>query len=177
MDDDATAMHLGEDELREITLYAAKCARQALSIFEARYPGDRRPREAIEGAEAFGHGARRTALLRSQAWAAHAAAREAQDPAAADAARAASLAAAAAYLHPKATPHQVRHILGPAAHQALALEIAAGRDETVGNEQLRWALSRATPAVRDVLRRMPSAPAGRGRMGDFLRELDTKLRS
>lgn len=176
MDDDATAMKLGEDELREIALYAASCARQALPLFETRYPADHRPREAIEGAEAFGHGGRRTALLRAQAWAAHAAACETQDPAAADAARAASLAAAAAYLHPKATPHQVRHILGSAAHQARALEIAAGHDETVGNEQLRWALNHATPAVRDVLRRMPNVPAGRGRMGDFLRELDSELR-
>ncbi|MGO4672062.1 putative immunity protein [Bosea sp. 2YAB26] len=176
MADDETAMQLGEDELRAIALYAASCARQALPLFESRYPADHRPRDAIEGAEAFGHGGRRTALLRSQAWAAHAAAREAQDPAATDAARAASLAAAAAYLHPKATPHQVRHILGAAAHQAQALEIAAGDDETVGEEQLRWALKHAPPAVRDVLRRMPNVPAGRSRMGDFLRELDTGLR-
>ncbi|MGO4737466.1 putative immunity protein [Bosea sp. 2KB_26] len=176
MDDDATAMKLGEDELREIALYAASCARQVLSLFESSHPADHRPREAIEGAEAFGLGGRRTALLRSQAWAAHAAARDTQDPAAADAARAASLAAAAAYLHPKATAHQVRHILGAAAHQARALESAAGDDKTVGNEQLRWALKHAPPAVRDVLRRMPNVPAGRGRMGDFLRELDTGLR-
>ncbi|GAU80449.1 putative immunity protein [Bosea sp. BIWAKO-01] len=176
MDDDVTAMELGENELREITLYAASCARQALSLFESRYPADRRPRDAIEGAEAFAQGGKRTAQLRSLAWAAHAAARETQDPAASDAARAASLAAAAAYLHPKASPHQVRHILGSAAHQARALEIAAGEDETVGNEQLGWALEHAPPAVRDVLRRMPNVPAGRGRMGDFLRELDTRLR-
>jgi hypothetical protein len=176
MDSSSSEMQLSADDLRQITLYAAKCARQALSIFEAQYPTDHRPREAIEGAEAFAQGNKRTAALRAQAWAAHAAAREAEDPAAVDAARAASHAAAAAYLHPRATPHQVKHVLGAAVHQARALELAAGSDEDVGLERLRWAMDHASPTVRDVLRRMPTAHAGRGRLGELLRELDAGLR-
>lgn len=169
-------MPLSEDELREITAFAATCARQALSIFEARHPSDGRPRGAIEGAEAFAGGGPRTAALRSQAWAANKAAGEAEDPAAAEAARAASQAAAAAYLHPLADAHQVKHVLGSAVHQARALELAAGGDEGVGDEQLRWAVGQATPAVGEVLRRMPPAPGGRSRGADLRRRLDTDLR-
>lgn len=176
MGDGSRRMPLSEDDLREITGFAARCARQALSLFEAHRPTDRRPREAIEGAEAFAGGERRTAALRSQAWAANRSAGETEDPAAAEAARAASQAAAAAYLHPLADAHQVKHVLGSAVHQARALELAAGGDEDVGDEQVRWAVTQATPAVGEILRRMPPAPGGRGRAADLRRRLDQELR-
>ncbi len=172
----SSEMQFSEDDLRQVTLYAAVCARQSLSIFEAKYPEDCRPREAIEGAEAFAQGDRRTAALRAQAWAAWRAGREVDDPAAADAARAASLAAGAAYLHPLATPHQVKHVLGSAAYQAHAFEVAAGGDQSIGEERLRWAVDHTSPTVREVLRRFPSALAGRSRISALLRELDTELR-
>ncbi|WP_309645140.1 putative immunity protein [Phenylobacterium sp.] len=170
-------MRLGEDELRAITLYAALCARRVLPIFEAASPDDLRPREAIAEAEAFAAGKRRTRALRATAWAAYAAGREVKAAAAANAAWAASHAAAAAYLHPIVTPHQIKHILGAAVHQALALEIEAGDDADIAGQQLRWAASLAPPSVRDVVARLPAVGQGRSRFTELLRSLDGQLRA
>ena len=76
----------------------------------------------------FAGGGRRTAQLRSLAWSAYSAAREADDPAAAAAAHAACLAASSAYTHPLADIQQTRHILGPAAYAALAPELDGAGD-------------------------------------------------
>jgi hypothetical protein len=170
------AIPIGEDELRQLTLYAATCAQRVLPIFEAAHPNDSRPEEAITEAEAFGAGKRRSAILRTTAWAAYAAAREVKEAPAAHAAHAASHAAAAAYLHPIASPHQVKHILGAAAHQALAFELEAGSNLGIGREQLSWAASVASPAVRGVLRRLPPPRRGLGRFSELLNELDADLR-
>ncbi|WP_407838684.1 putative immunity protein [Streptomyces sp. DSM 116496] len=179
-------IELSEDELREITGYAADCARRVLPVFEQDRPGDARPREAIEAAEAFAGGGRRTAALRQCAWTAYKAAQETGSPAAIDAARAASHAAGAAYLHPKASAHQIKHILGAAAHAARAEELSAearaaeepaaeGTTRTAART-LAWASRHAPPAVSRVLARMPAPPAGGGRVGELIRALDTALR-
>ena len=170
-------IELTPHELREITGYAAECARRTLPIFEQSVPADPRPRDAIEAAQAFAEGGRRTAALRQSAWAAYRAAREAASPAAADAARAASHAAAAAYLHPLADAHQVKHILGAAAHAARAEELASGEDQRVTAGTLEWARHHAPTAVTAVLGRMPAAPPGGGRVGEFIRDLDAALRA
>ena len=86
------------------------------------------------------------------------------------------LAASAAYLHPLADPHQVKHMLAAAAHAARAAELLAGDDRAVGAEHLEHARRRATPAVVDVLSRYPAAPPGGGRVGELLRDLDAALR-
>ncbi|MCM1969059.1 putative immunity protein [Streptomyces sp. G1] len=169
-------IELSEDELREITGYAADCARRALQVFEQEHPGDARPREAIEAAETFAGGGRRTAALRQCAWAAYKAAQEPGSPAAIDAARAASHAAGAAYLHPKASPHQIKHILGAAAHAARAEELAAEENTRTAARTLAWASGHAPPAVSHVLARMPAPPAGGGRVGELIRALDAALR-
>ncbi|MET9098746.1 putative immunity protein [Streptomyces antibioticus] len=165
-------IELTEQELRDITAYAAACAHRALPIFEQSDPTDPRPREALDAALAFASGGRRTAALRNRAWAAFKAAREASTPAAGDAARAASHAAAAAYLHPLADAHQVKHILGAAAHAARAEELALADPGT-----LDWARRHAPRAVTDVLARLPRAPVGGGRVGALMRELDAALRA
>ncbi|MGW4378764.1 putative immunity protein [Kitasatospora sp. NPDC004531] len=169
-------IELSEPELREIAGYAADCARRTLSIFEQSLPADGRPRDAIDAALVFAGGGRRTAALRQSAWAAFRAAREATSPAAVDAARAASHAAGAAYLHPLADAHQVKHILGAAAHAARAEELVSGGDPRVGAGTLEWARRQAPPAVTAVLGRMPAAPPGGGRVGEFIRDLDAALR-
>lgn len=164
------AIELSMDELREITGYAAACARRVLPLFERALPADPRPREAVEAAEAFAGGGRRTAALRRSAWAAYKAAQEAREgapSAAEDAARAASHAAAAAFLHPRASAHQVKHVLGAAAHAARAEELA---------EEWAPADGSAPPAVSAVLVRLPPAPAGGGRVGEIVRDLDGSLR-
>ncbi|MFJ6665086.1 putative immunity protein [Streptomyces sp. NPDC091383] len=168
---------LTEDELREITGYAADCAGRVLHLFEQSLPADRRPREAVEAARAFADGGRRTQALRMSGFAAFRAAREPAPPAAADAARAASHAAGAAFLHPLADAHQVKHILGAAAHAARARELAADEDPTAAAEALAWAREQAPAAVTTVLARLPHAPAGGGRVGEYLRGLDRALRA
>jgi hypothetical protein len=93
-----------------------------------------------------------------------------------DAARAAMCAASAAYLHPLADAHQVKHILGAAAHAARAAELVASDDRDVGADHIEQARRRATPVVVDVLSRYPTAPPGGGRVGELLRDLDGALR-
>lgn len=172
-------IELSVAELREITGYAVACAEPALAIFEKQYPDDRRPRSAIDAARAFANGAERTKAIRDTAWAAHRAYQQARDTgraAAGEAARAAVAAAGAAYLHPLAKATQVLHILGPAAHAALAFELDAGGDRLVGAGYLEKARNMASSTVSSVLIRYPQAPSGRGRAGELVRELDASLR-
>ena len=167
---------LGEDDRRLVGLWAADCAERVLPLFEAEAPSDTRPREAIEGIRAFALGGKRTGQLRSLAWAAHAAAREVGEPVATAAARAAAYAAATPYIHALVTPHQAKHALGPAIYRAQARELAAGDDPSVGDDEIRWAIEHASPAVRGVVRRMPVGSPGRSRLGALLHQLDAGLR-
>jgi hypothetical protein len=167
------------DELREVTRYSVVCGRPALPVFEAARPTDPRARVALEVAQEFADGARRTKAIRDGAWAAHQAAqdaREAGQPAADEAARAAVAAAGAAFLHPLARATQVRHILGAATHAARAMELAAGDDPAAAAAHLACCEQIATPVVVAVLRRYPPAPAGGGRTGALMRRLDAALR-
>ena len=179
MADDSTTIELSRSELREVANYAVVCARPALAIFERERPADRRPRAAIDAAQAFADGAERTKALRDSAWAAQRAAREARDAgqaAASDAAHAAANAAGAAFLHPLAKATQVKHILGSAAHAARACELAAGDDSGVGLDHIAQCRIMASPVAVAVLRRYPSAPPGGGRVGELGRTLDAALR-
>lgn len=179
MADDSTMIELSRSELREVAGYAVACAWSALAIFERERPDDRRPRAAIDAAQAFADGAERTRALRDSAWAAHRAAQEARDAgqaAASDAARAAGHAIGAAFLHPLARATQVKHILGSAAHAARAFELSAGGDPTVGADHIAQSRILAHPVVVDVLRRYPVAPLGGGRVGELIRQLDASLR-
>jgi len=166
---------LSEQDLREVTRFAAERAQEVLQIFERACPTDARPREAIDTAWAFARGGKRGKTLRDTAWAALKAAREAGTAAAGDAARAAM--SAAAYLHPLADAHQVKHILGAAAHAARAVELMAGDDRAVGAAYIEQARRRAAPAFLDALNRYPAAPPGGGRVGELLRVLDAALRT
>ena len=103
---------LSKEDLRAVTGYAAASAQEVLEIFHAAHPADSRPRDAVDAAWTFARGGERGKSLRDTAWAAHKAARDAGTAAAANAARAAMYAASAAYLHPLADAHQVKHILG-----------------------------------------------------------------
>jgi hypothetical protein len=179
MADDSTTMELSRSELREVTGYAVAWARPALAIFERARPDDRRPRAAIDAAQAFAYGAERTKPLRDSAWAAHRAAQETRDAgqtAASDATRAARHAVGAAFLHPLAKATQVKHILGSAAHAARAFELSTGDDPTVGTDHIAQSRILAHPVVVDILRRYPSAPRGGGRVGELIRQLDASLR-
>ncbi|MFF4429567.1 putative immunity protein [Streptomyces sp. NPDC001513] len=167
---------ISEEDRRLLGLWAADCAERVLPLFEARAPDDARPREAIEVLRVYTHTGKRTARLRAVSWAGHKAAGEVDDPAAAAAARAACYAAAAPYIHALATPHQAKHIHGPAIYAALAREISAGHDLAVGDEELRWAIGHASPEVRGLLRLMPACEPGRSRLAVLRHHLDSALR-
>jgi len=167
---------LSMQDLREVTRYAAESAQEVLEIFERAHPVDSRPRDAIDAAWTFAQGGERGKTLRDTGWAAHKAARDADTAVAGDAARAAMYAASAAYLHPLADAHQVKHILGAAAHAARAAELMAGDDRDVGADHIEQVRRRATPLVVDVLSRYPAAPPSGRRVGELLRDLDETLR-
>lgn len=85
-------------------------------------------------------------------------------------------AAAAAYLHSIAIPHQVKHVLGAAVHQALALELEVRNDMDVWPRATQLGRKPRIPAVRSVLQRMPPPRRGYGRFSELLSELDAELR-
>jgi hypothetical protein len=175
--DETREIVLDAQDLRAVAGYAAGCAQEVLEVFERAQPADLRPRDAVDAAWTFARGGERGKRLRDTAWAAQKAARDAGTAAAGHAARAAMCAASAAYLHPLADAHQVKHILGAAAHAARAAELVAGDDPDVGAAHVERARRRATPVVVDVLGRYPAAPPGGGRVGELLRALDDALRS
>ncbi len=162
--------------LRALGSWAADCAERALPIYEKHADSDSRPRAAIGGIRVFAAGGRRTTQLRTLALSAYAAAREADDPAAAAAANAACLAASSAYTHPLADVQQTKHIVGPAAYAALALELDHGGDPSIGDGEVRWAIEHVTLEVREVLLQMPSRQAGKSRLDMLLYELDAGIR-
>ena len=163
---------LSLESLRALGSWAADCAERALSVYENYANSDSRPRAAIEGIRVFAAGGKRTAQLRSLALSAFSAAREADDPAATAAARAAGLAASSAYTHPLADVQQTKHIVGPAAYAALALELNQGGDPNVGDGEVRWAMEHVTSEVREVLLQMPARKIGKSRLDKILYELD-----
>jgi hypothetical protein len=168
---------LSLESLRALGTWAADCAERALSIHERIADSDSRPRAAIEGIRGFAAGGKRTARLRSLALSAMAAAREANEPAAAAAARAAGLAASSAYTHPLADVQQTKHIVGPAAYAALALELDQGGDPNIGDGEVRWAIEHVPFEVRAVLLQMPARQAGKSRLEKLLYELDAGIRT
>lgn len=176
MDRESKYFTLSLESLRAIGGWAADCAERALPVYERRADTDTRPRAAIEGIREFASGGKRAARLRSLAMGAHAAAREAGDPAAAAAARAAGAAAASAYTHPLADVHQTKHIVGSAAYAALALELDRG-DPRIGDGEVRRAIEHAPAEAREVLLRMPARQAGKSRLETLLYELDAGIRA
>ena len=168
---------LSLESLRAIGGWAADCAERALPVYETHADSDSRPRAAIVGIREFAGGGKRTARLRSLALEAHAAAREIGDPAAAAAARAAGLAAASAYTHPLADVQQTKHIVGPAAYAALALEFDHPGDSSVADGEVRWAIAHAPSESREVLLQMPARQAGNSRLDTILYELDAGIRA
>jgi hypothetical protein len=165
------------ESLRAIGGWTADCAERALSVYEKHAGSDPRPRAAIEGIREFAAGGKRVARLRTLAMDAHAAAREAGDPAAAAAARAAGAAAASAYTHPLADVHQTKHIVGAAAYAALALELEHAGDPKAADSEVRWAIEHAPPEAREVLLEMPAREAGKSRLDTLLYELDAGIRA
>lgn len=119
-----------------LVLWAADCAEHVLPCFENEYSADDRPRKAIEEGRAWAHGdlPMKMSAIRGAALSAHAAAREADNPAARFAARAAGQAVAAV--------HVPRHALAASDYARKAAE-AAG----VSGER-EWQYSRLPEHLR-----------------------------
>ena len=167
---------LSLESLRALGSWAADCAERALPVYEQHADSDSRARAAIEGIRMFASGGKRTAQLRALALAAFSAAREANDPAAAAAARAAGLAASSAYTHPLADVQQTKHIVGPAAYAALALELNQGGDHSIGDNEAIWAIEHVTPKVCEILLQMPAREIGRTRLENIMYKIDVGIR-
>ncbi|MEU4396374.1 putative immunity protein [Kribbella sp. NPDC023855] len=164
------------DDRRQLGLWAADCVERALPLFEAKVPHDTRPREALECVRSFGNGGERTKQIRTAAWAANSAARETSDPVAVLVARAALYVAGTAYIHSLESPHQVNHVFGPAVAAAQARELNAGGDTQAGDDEIRWAIEHAPPAVRGIVQRLPAGKFTGSRRGVLSRQLDEGLR-
>jgi hypothetical protein len=68
------------------------------------------------------------------------------------------------------------HARGAAAHAAKAAGLAAAGDPAAAAaDEVRWALSHASAAVRDVLRRLPPPPRSASMLGVLISDLHTKL--
>lgn len=173
---DAKYFSLSLEALRALGSWAADCAERALPIYEQQAEADSRPRAALEGIRVFAAGGKRTTQLRTLALAAMAAAREAGDPAAAAAARAAGLAASSAYTHPLVDVQQTKHIVGPAAYAALALELHQGGDQAIGDREVRWAIEHVTSEVRVILLQMPAREMGKTRLDNLMYQVDAGIR-
>lgn len=121
-----------------MALWAAACAEHVLvALWKA--DNDRRPFEAIRQARAWAGGEISVGDARQAAVAAHAAAREAKDPAAIAAARAAG--------HAAATAHMADHCLGAAGYALKAAQLGG-----IGTEQERkWQAQQLTVSIRDLI--------------------------
>lgn len=176
MNKQKTYFELNLASLRILGSWAADCAERALPIYEALDNGDMRPRDAISGIRLFANGGKRAAKLRTLAMDAYRAARDAQDPAASAAAQAASLAAATAYTHPLVDVQQTKHIVGPAAYTALAIEMNHNNDPQIGDAEVRWAIERVPEEVCQILLNMPARTEGKSRLDKLMYDLDSGLR-
>jgi hypothetical protein len=72
---------------------------------------------------------------------------------------------------------QTKHILGPAAYAALALELDQAGDPNVSDGVILWAIEHVTMEVREILQHMPARHAGKSRLDRLLFDLDTGIRS
>lgn len=125
--------------------WAADCAGHVLGLFEARCPGDGRPRRAVETARAWSRGQATVGEAREAACAAHAAGRGATDAVAREAARAAG--------HAVATAHMADHELGAAAYAIRAARLAVAESEAAaaGERERRWQCERLPEAIRELV--------------------------
>ena len=103
---------------KTLAIWAIDCAERVLPYFEAKYPEDHRPRNAIETLQTWlNTGVFRMAVIRQASLASHAAAREVgEDNAARSAARAAGQAVA--------TAHVPTHSMGAAIYALQAIHRA-----------------------------------------------------
>jgi hypothetical protein len=124
------AARLDAQEHSSLACWAADCAEHVLPVFERACPGDDRPRKALHAARAWAGGETRVGEACAAALAAHAAARETDDPAARAAARAAGQAAA--------TAHVTHHASHAATYATTAASLARVGDPAAAASERQW---------------------------------------
>jgi hypothetical protein len=131
------------EDQRLMAAWAADCAGRVLPFFEEAYPGDRRPRDAIETCRSWVRtGVFAMAAIRGASLSAHAAARDAREN------KPASFAARAAG-HAMATAHVPQHAWGGAYY---ALKAFAAADPALSGEALARELERLSQDLPEHLR-------------------------
>jgi hypothetical protein len=135
---------LQDDDHYLLAGWAADCAEHVLHFFEREYPGDERPRQAIEQARAWVRGEITMTKARAAAYAAHDAAKVASGEAK-EAARAAG--------HAVAVAHMADHELGAAAYAIRAVRAAAdpGDRDNAGRAECRWQREQIPHRIRDIV--------------------------
>jgi hypothetical protein len=130
---------------RLLANWAADCAEHVLHLFTSKYPQDDRPRKAIEIARVWSRGESTIQEAREVAFVTHTAAREASDPAARAAARAAG--------HAVATAHMADHELGAAAYAIKAVRLASTASDAMmaGEEECRWQREQLPEPIRELV--------------------------
>lgn len=124
-----------------LALWAADCAERVLPYFEEEYPGDERPRNAIEAARAWARGEINMGEARTAAFAAHAAARGAGG---------APVHAAHAAGHAAATAHVAGHAAHSAGYAVKAASAANPADSDAAARERDWQYHRLPEHLRPV---------------------------
>ncbi|MBU1049285.1 hypothetical protein KKG90_04590 [Candidatus Bipolaricaulota bacterium] len=138
-------MRFEKKDQKALLLWAADCAERVLPVFEAKCAADDRPWEALEAARAWTHGLVPCSEVRTAAFAAHAAAREIDDPAACAAARAAG--------HAAATAHVASHAVHAAAYAVKAVRSSAhpNQADQKAAEEREWQIQHLPVHLRSVV--------------------------
>lgn len=126
-------MNPDNEDHKALALWAADCAERVLPYFEEQHPEDDRPRKAIEAVRAWVRREIKVGEARTAAFAAHAAAREADEGSARQAARATGHAAATAHV-PTHAPH--------AADYAVKSVALASTDASAVEKERDWQYQR-----------------------------------
>ncbi len=135
---------------RTLALWAADCAEHVLPYFEEKYPGDDRPRKAIEACRAWvSTRVFRMADIRKASLDAHAAARQAREDDAIAAAHAAGQAVA--------TAHVPTHALGSSVYGIRAAAAHSGNVDDGLIKERNWQLQR----LRQIAGQQGAGSAGR----------------
>ena len=106
---------------RELILWALELAEETVRELESRYPGDQRPREAVEAARAWAAGEIKMPLAKRAILDCHAMARELADPA--DIARCHAVGQACSVVH------TAGHALGYPMYELTAIVLEHGLDD------------------------------------------------
>lgn len=129
---------------RLLSSWAADCAEHVLRHFGAHAVDDERPENAIHAARAWARGEISAGIARRASFEAHAAAREARDPAARAAARSAG--------HAAATAHMADHAKGAALYAIKAVSASRpGESSEVVNGEREWQRKQLPTEIRDLI--------------------------